>query len=153
VAATDPPADKPPVAASSAPADLRRPDPKCRGRVLVVDDSVTTTSVVKYFLELEGFEVLTALDGLLGLEMALRELPDVIVTDVNMPGMDGLAMVKALRADARTSQIRILMLTAASSAETVKGGLAAGADDYLLKPVYPRLLAARVKELQARSRS
>ena len=133
-------------------AEKRKPHPTPRERVLVVEDSLTTASVVKYFLELEGFEVLLAEDGLLGLEVAVRERPDVIVTDLKMPGMDGVEMVKALRADARTSQIRILMLTSDSSKEGVKEGLAAGADDYLLKPVYPRLLAARVKALRARPR-
>ena len=122
------------------------------GRVLVVEDSPTIVSVVKYFLELEGFEVLVAENGLLGLEMALRERPDVIVSDVNMPGMGGVAMVKALRGDARTSQVRILMLTSESSVESETEGLAAGADDYILKPVEPRRLAARVKALRARSR-
>jgi two-component system alkaline phosphatase synthesis response regulator PhoP len=122
------------------------------GRVLVVEDSPTVSSVVKYFLELEGFEVLLAGDGLVGLEVALRERPDVIVSDVNMPGMGGVAMVKALRGDARTSQVRIVMLTSESSVESEAEGLAAGADDYILKPVEPRRLAARVKALLARSR-
>ena len=108
-------------------------------------------SVVKYFLELEGFEVLVAENGLIGLEMALRERPDVIVSDVNMPGMGGVAMVKALRADPRTANVRILMLTSESSVESETEGLAAGADDYILKPVEPRRLAARVKALRARS--
>ena len=121
--------------------------------VLVVEDSRPTASVVKYFLELEGFRVLVADDGIRGLEMARLERPDVIVTDVQMPGMDGVAMVEALRADPRTSQIRIMMLTSESSAEGVGRGLAAGADDYLLKPVEPRGLATRVKALCARSRS
>jgi PleD family two-component response regulator len=123
-----------------------------RGKVLVVEDSSTISSVVKYFLELEGFEVLLAENGLLGLEIAFRERPDLIVTDVNMPGMGGVAMVKALRGDARTAQIRIMMLTSESSVESETEGLAAGADDYILKPVEPRRLAARVKALRARSR-
>jgi len=123
------------------------------GKVLVVEDSPTIVSVIKYFLELEGFEVLVAENGLLGLEMALREHPDVIVSDVNMPGMGGVEMVKALRGDARTAQIRIMMLTSESSVEAETEGLAAGADDYILKPVEPRRLAARVKALRARSRS
>ena len=74
--------------------------------MLVVEDSPTIASVVKYFLELEGFEVLLAADGLAGLDMALREHPDVIVSDVNMPGMGGVAMVKALRADPLMSDVR-----------------------------------------------
>ena len=88
-----------------------------RRRVLVVEDSPTTASVVKYFLELEGSEVLLAADGLAGLETAQREHPQVIVSDVNMPGMGGVEMVKALRGDARTAQIRIMMLTSESSVE------------------------------------
>ena len=122
-------------------------------KVLVVEDSATIASVVKYFLDLEGFEVLLADNGLAGLEMAFRECPDVIISDVNMPGMGGVAMVKALRGDSRTAQVRILMLTSESSVESESEGLAAGADDYILKPVEPRRLAARVKALLARSRS
>ena len=121
-------------------------------RVLVVEDSATIVEVVKYFLELEGFEVLVATDGAAGLDMAFRERPDVILSDVNMPGMGGLAMVKALRGDARTASARIMMLTSETSVESEAAGLAAGADDYILKPVEPRRLAARVKALLARSR-
>ena len=148
-------------AAETGPAEERRvpstegggPDPAAMNRkVLVVEDSTTIASVVKYFLELEGFEVFLAENGLAGLEMALRECPDVIISDVNMPGMGGVAMVKALRDDSRTSQVRILMLTSESSVESESEGLAAGADDYILKPVEPRRLAARVKALLARSR-
>lgn len=120
--------------------------------MLIVEDSRTIAAVVKYFLELEGFEVLAAQNGLIGLEMARRELPRVIVTDVNMPDMDGMTMVKALRADALTRDIAILMLTSESSVESETRALAAGADDYVLKPVEPRRLAARVKALLARSK-
>ncbi len=121
-------------------------------RVLVVEDSGTILSVVKYFLELEGFQVLEAQDGATGLEIAKREQPNAIVTDYNMPGMDGVTMVKALRADASTRDIAILMLTSENSVETETRALAGGADDYILKPVEPRRLAARVKALLARSK-
>ena len=97
--------------------------------------------------------MLVAADGQSGLETALRERPDVIVSDVMMPGMGGVEMVKALRADPRTFGVRILMLTSESSIESETEGLEAGADDYILKPVEPRRLAARVKALRARSRS
>jgi DNA-binding response OmpR family regulator len=107
--------------------------------------------VVKYVLELEGFEVIVAKDGASGLITAFHERPDVIVTDVNMPGMGGVAMVKAIRADTRGSHVRIMMLTSESSVESETEGLAAGADDYMVKPVEPRRLAARVKALRARS--
>ena len=108
---------------------------------------------MKYFLELEGFEVLMATDGLIGLDMALREIPDVIVSDVNMPGMTGIAMVRALRAEPLMAEVRVLMLTSESSIETETEGLEAGADDYILKPVEPRRLAARVQSLLARSKT
>jgi type IV pilus assembly protein PilB len=123
-----------------------------RRRVLVVEDSPTIVSVVKYFLELEGFDVLVAEDGRVGLDMALRERPDVIVTDINMPAMGGMEMVKVLRADSRVSDVRILMLTSEASIESETQGLEAGADDYLVKPVEPRRLAARVKALLGRAR-
>jgi PleD family two-component response regulator len=122
-------------------------------RILIVEDSRTIASVVKYYLELEGFEAVIAKNGLVGLEMAKRELPRAIVTDVNMPGMDGMAMVKALRADPETRDIAILMLTSEDSVESETQALAVGADDYILKPVEPRRLAARVKALLARSKA
>jgi type IV pilus assembly protein PilB len=121
-------------------------------RVLVVEDSPTVASVVTYFLQLEGFDVIVAADGRLGLEMALSEPPDVIVSDVDMPHMSGVEMVQALRADSRAKGIRILMLTSDSSVEREAEGLEAGADDYIVKPVEPRRLAARVKALLQRSR-
>jgi type IV pilus assembly protein PilB len=120
-------------------------------RVLVVEDSPTIASVVKYFLELEGFDVLLAKDGKLGLAAARRDRPNVIVTDYNMPGMDGMAMVKALRADDTTRGIAVLMLTSEDSVEKEAQALEAGVDDYILKPVEPRRLAARVRSVLARS--
>jgi type IV pilus assembly protein PilB len=159
--ATDRAADAAPAEATAAPQaapaaprrDAAGTDAAtARARVLVVEDSPTIVSVVKYFLELEGFDVLVAENGVAGLEMAFRERPDIIVSDVNMPGMGGVAMVKALRGDPRTSEVRIIMLTSESSVESETEGLEAGADDYILKPVEPRRLAARVKALRARPR-
>ena len=122
-----------------------------RKRVLVVEDSPTIVSVIQYFLELEGFEVLVAGDGRTGLHMALEQCPDVIVSDVNMPAMTGVEMVRALRGDPKASRVRILMLTSEDSVESETAGLEAGADDYILKPVEPRRLAARVKALLTRA--
>jgi DNA-binding response OmpR family regulator len=121
-------------------------------RVLIVEDSGTILKVVKYFLELEGFEVLEAQDGASGIELAKRERPNAIVTDYNMPGMDGVTMVKALRVDPLTRDIAILMLTSEDSVENETRALAGGVDDYILKPVEPRRLAARVKSLLARAK-
>lgn len=123
-----------------------------RQRVLVVEDSPTVASVVKYFLELEGFDVLMAADGQTGLDLALAQLPSLIVTDVNMPGMSGIDMVRALRSSPQAHDMRILMLTSESSVESEAAGFEAGADDYIAKPVEPRRLAARVKALLAHAR-
>jgi DNA-binding response OmpR family regulator len=83
----------------------------------------------------------------------LLERPDVIVSDVQMPGMDGLTMVRALRRDERTRDVRVLMLTSEAGVDSETEGLAAGADDYILKPVEPRRLAARVRALLGRSQA
>ena len=123
-----------------------------RPRALVVEDDKTIVLVVKYFLELEGFEVLIANDGMSGLETAKRERPQVIITDCNMPGMDGMSMVRALRADPLTRGIAVLMLTSDESVEKETQALASGVDDYIVKPVEPRRLAARVKSVLTRSK-
>jgi two-component system alkaline phosphatase synthesis response regulator PhoP len=146
------PAKEPAVVVAIAAKAGELDQPAGRRRVLVVEDNETIVSVVKYFLELEGFEVIVAADGLAGRDIAVRECPDVIVSDVKMPGMDGLEMVKALRLNPRTANVRVLMLTSEASVESETEGLAAGADDYMLKPVEPRRLAARVKALLSRSR-
>jgi CheY-like chemotaxis protein len=124
-----------------------------RETVLVVEDSRTISSVLKHFLEREGFTVLVAADGVTGLETAKREHPHVIVTDCNMPGMDGMAMVRELRADLRTRGIAILVMTAESSAEAKAQALADGADDYIVKPIEPKGLGARVKAVLTRSKT
>jgi type IV pilus assembly protein PilB len=143
------PAELAPAVAQPVPAEA---GPSTRHRVLVVEDSPTVAAVVKYFLELEGFDVLSAADGFAGLNLALAELPALIVTDVNMPGMSGTDMVRAIRADARTREVRILMLSSDSSVESEAAGLDAGADDYIAKPVEPKRLVARIKTLLAHAR-
>ena len=114
-------------------------------RALIVEDSRTIASIVKHYLQLEGFEVLVAADGVVGLETARRERPRVIVTDLNMPGMGGLDMVRALRAEAGTCGIAILMLTSDESPETERQAMAAGVNEFILKPLDPQRLAARVR--------
>lgn len=125
---------------------------KGKPRVLVVEDDGTVSLVVKYFLELEGFEVLIAKDGVSGLEIIRRERPQLVVTDCNMPGMDGMTMVKELRADPLTRDIAVLMLTSEGGIDKETEALAVGVDDYIVKPVEPRRLAARVKSVLTRSK-
>jgi DNA-binding response OmpR family regulator len=119
-------------------------------QALVVEDSRTVACILKHYLQREGFGVLVAPDGAAGLETAIRERPRLIVTDLNMPGMDGLELVRALRADSRTTGLAILVLTSDESVEGERQARAAGADDYILKPIEPRQLAARVRAVVGR---
>ena len=137
---------------ASLPAAERKRDaeapaaaPAGKARVLVVEDSSIIARVVQYCLELEGLEVLVATDGVQGLTMARREQPDLIVTDLSMPGMDGLALVRALRADPATAGAAVLVLTGDTSVDSEAELIAVGADGYLVKPVEPRRLAAHVR--------
>jgi type IV pilus assembly protein PilB len=149
-----PRASSPPAArCETAPPSPVPPSETCeRARILIVDDSSTVVEVVKYFLELEGYEVLVARNGAAGLDLARRELPDVVVSDVEMPEMDGTALVRALREDPLTRELPLMLLTSKTSVESEAEGLGAGADDYVPKPVEPRRLAARVKALLTRCR-
>jgi CheY-like chemotaxis protein len=115
-------------------------------RVLVVEDSRAIANVLKYSLELEGFEALLAA---IGLEIAKRELPNVIVTDYNMPGMDGAALARNLRADPSTRSIAVPTLPSEEGVAREPLRLGAGGDHYILNPVAPRSLAARVKSVVA----
>jgi DNA-binding response OmpR family regulator len=124
-----------------------------RHRALIVEDSRTIAAIMKRFLEQQNFDVLVAADGALGLEVARREQPRVIVTDVNMPGMSGVDMVRALRGDDRTRGIVIIMQTSDSSDESRKQAIEAGADDYIVKPFEPARLAALLRAAVERPES
>jgi DNA-binding response OmpR family regulator len=112
----------------------------CRGRVLVVDDDVTVNEVVCAYLQRDGYAVAAAVDGREGVAAAARFRPDLVVVDVMMPGMDGLALLRHLRA----REIPVILLTARSTEADRVGGLQLGADDYVVKPFSPRELVARV---------
>jgi DNA-binding response OmpR family regulator len=140
-----------PIAAPPAAAAPAMTPPPGGIRVLVVEDSPTIVQVVKYFLELEGYEVLCAADGEKGLAIARRERPHAVVSDVEMPRMSGIELVTALRRDPATRDMPVLLLSSQTSVESEAQGLSVGADDYVPKPVEPRRLAARVKALLNRT--
>ena len=117
-------------------------------RVLVVDDDPHLSDVVVRYLDKEGFEVTSARDGREGLEMALATLPDLVVLDLMLPGLDGLEVFRRLR---KVAPIPVVMLTARGSEEDRVAGLELGADDYLAKPFSPRELVARVKAVLRRA--
>ncbi len=118
-------------------------------RVLVVDDEPPIVSLVRGYLEREGWTVLIASDGHAGLAAARRERPDVVVLDLMLPGLDGIEVCRQLRT---FSDAFVVMLTARSEEVDKLVGLAVGADDYLTKPFSPRELVARIKALLRRAR-
>jgi two-component system response regulator MprA len=119
-------------------------------RVLVVDDDAPVRRMLERSLSAEGFEVEAAADGGAALAAAERSAPDLVVLDVTMPGIDGLAVCRRLRAKGLTGSI--LMLTARDAVADRVAGLEAGADDYLVKPFAMEELVARLRALGRRGR-
>ncbi|SNQ48577.1 Histidine kinase [Frankia canadensis] len=118
-------------------------------RVLVVDDDAVIRQLVVVNLELEGFEVHTAVDGVDALEMVREVRPQVITLDIMMPRMDGWDVATALREDPSTVDIRLIMLTARAQEADVKRGSRIGVDYYLTKPFDPDELITVVHKLAA----
>ena len=119
------------------------------GRVLVVDDETSVREVVSAYLEREGYRVDQASDGPAALA-ALGRSPDLIILDVMLPALSGLDVLRQLRA---TSQVPVILLTARSDEPDRVVGLELGADDYVVKPFFPRELVARVRSVLKRSSS
>ena len=117
-------------------------------RVLVVEDDATVAEVVVRYLEREGFQVESVGDGREALERAGRFLPDLVVLDLMLPGLDGLEVCRRLRA---VAPIPVIMLTARGEESDRVLGLELGADDYVAKPFSPRELTARVKSVLRRA--
>ncbi|NOQ40184.1 MAG: response regulator [Anaerolineales bacterium] len=111
-------------------------------KILVIDDEEKILNLVTSYLEKEGYEILTAGDGLSGLKIAQAFKPDIIVLDIMLPGMDGIELLSQLR---RESNVYVIMLTAKTEETDKIIGLAVGADDYVTKPFSPRELTARIK--------
>lgn len=115
-----------------------------RHRVLVVDDSPTIRAVLSSLLSSE-YEVILAANGVEGLQMAQRQpAPDLMLLDVEMPGMDGFEVCRHIKADANTSALPVIFLTSLSSPESEGQGLSLGAADYITKPISAPILLARV---------
>ena len=116
-----------------------------RSRVLVVDDDPLSRRILEQVLVSAGYEVETAVDGRDALAKLRHHRPDVVVTDWQMPVMDGLTLCRILKATEETRFTHVVMLSARGETESKVTGLETGADDYLVKPVEPIELAARVK--------
>ncbi len=123
-------------------------------RILVVDDEEDILELVDYNLTKNGFSVTGVTSGEDALARARADLPDLVILDLMLPGVDGLDVCKILKSDGKTSHIPILMLTAKGEEADVVTGLELGADDYVTKPFSPRVLVARVRAvLRARAKA
>ena len=111
-------------------------------KILLIDDEPSIIKLVTAYLKPEGYEVLTASDGISGLKAARAFKPDLIVLDLMLPGMDGIELLSTLR---RESNTYVIMLTAKTEETDKIVGLSVGADDYVTKPFSPRELVARIK--------
>jgi two-component system phosphate regulon response regulator PhoB len=124
-----------------------------RPRILIIEDERGLTDVLAYNLQREGYDTIVAHDGAEGLRKAQMQLPDVVLLDLMLPGMDGLEVCRQLRAGERTRHVPILMLTARAEETDQIVGFTMGADDYVTKPFNVKVLLQRIKALQRRSES
>lgn len=117
--------------------------------ILVVEDEAKIARLARDYLQRQGYQVATAADGPTALAIVRRDRPGLVVLDLNLPGMDGLDVCRALR---RESDVPIIMLTARAEEADRLIGLELGADDYITKPFSPRELVARVRAVLRRAR-
>ncbi len=120
-------------------------------RLLVADDDADIRELVTFKLRQAGYEVIAVADGSAALAEARANPPALAVLDVMMPGLSGLDVLRDLKADEATQDVKVILLTARSRDLDVDAGYAGGADDYVIKPFSPRELVHRVGTLLARS--
>ena len=129
------------------PARTRRMSTVPAAQVLVVDDDPVIQKLLQVNFEMEGYRVITASDGVEGLDRARSERPDIVILDVMMPKMNGLEVASALKGDPATSSIPIILLSAKAQEADVQAGRQTGAEDYVTKPFDPLELLERVARL------
>lgn len=117
-------------------------------KILVVEDDLSLSDVLAFTLRRAGYEVITAFDGVAALQLWEAEKPDLIVLDLNLPKLDGLAVCRQIRSQAQTP---IIILSVRGGDEAVVKGLELGADDYVVKPFSPNQLVARIKAVSRRA--
>ena len=122
------------------------------GRVLVVEDEPDIAALIAYHLTRVGYRVETATTGQEGVSAVRREVPDLVVLDIMLPGVSGLDVLRSIRSQAQTKDVPVLMLTARREQEDRILGLELGADDYVTKPFSPKELILRVEAILRRSR-
>ena len=121
-------------------------------KVLVVEDDVDIQELVVSLLTRAGYEVLAEGNGDAGLAAALTQQPDLVILDWMMPGLSGVEVCRAMRADARAKDIAVLMLTSKAQEADIDQAFTVGADDYMVKPFRGRELVSRVNALMAKER-
>ena len=119
-------------------------------KIVVIEDEPDILEIIDYNLSKEGFEVCSALDGEKGLELVKKEVPDLVLLDLMLPGLDGIEVCRKLKADSVTHSVSIVMVTAKGEESDIVLGLGMGADDYVIKPFSPRELMARIKSVLRR---
>ena len=119
--------------------------------ILIVDDEEDVLELVRYNLDKNGYNTDTATTGEEALAKARAKLPDLVILDLMLPGIDGLGVCKKLKSDAKTEHIPIIMLTAKGEEIDIVTGLELGADDYVTKPFSPKVLVARVRKILHRA--
>ena len=120
-------------------------------KILVVDDDIAINELIKINLEMHGYEVLSATDGIHGFALCKQEFPDLVILDVMMPEVDGYTVAKYIRENPSTKEIPILMLTALGQIDDKVKGFDIGVDDYLVKPFELEELKVRVRALLKRT--
>lgn len=119
-------------------------------KILIVDDEPDILEFLRYNLEKEQFIVFSAGDGITGFQIAKKELPDLIILDIMMPKMDGVELCRLIRADDHLKNTLITFLTAREEEYSQIAALDVGGDDYITKPIRPRVLISRIKALLRR---
>lgn len=117
------------------------------GRILVIEDNQTNLDLMIYLLEAFGYTLLTTMDGEAGLELARREMPDLIICDVHLPKLDGYGVVQQLKADVELCRIPVVAVTALAMVGDRDRMLAAGFDGYISKPIEPEVFVERIGRL------
>jgi len=118
-----------------------------KGKILVVDDEIYIVHILDFSLGMEGYEVVTALDGEQALERVASEKPDLIVLDIMMPKLDGYEVCRAVKSNPATKNVPVILLSAKGRNVDQKMGFDVGADDYITKPFSPRKLVERINQL------
>ena len=131
---------------TSSPDDRPTAPDRDPGGILVVEDEAYLRGLIRLALERAGYRVREVADGEAALEAVARRRPDLILLDIDLPGIDGFAVCERLKADPSTTGIRILMLTAMSEDADRRRGLQVGADGYVAKPFAPFALLARIRD-------